>query len=353
MSVSVFDHPWLSALLGDDEIARHFRPEAELSAMMLVETTLARVQAELGVISADAGHAITMALTNFRPDLKELAAATARDGVVVPEWVDQLRHIVGPLHARDLHVGATSQDIVDTAFVLRLKPILATFDARLAELDTRLAALGERIGAQPLQAYTRMQPALQITWADRIAAWRAPLQRHRQRLSQLLPRLLVVQLGGPAGTLDKFGDKGPELVRAFARALDLGAPDSSWHSARDSIGELAGWLSMTTGSLGKIGQDIALLAQMGTVSLAGGGKSSAMAHKNNPVAAEVLVTLARFNATQLSSIHQALVHEQERSGAAWMLEWMILPQMIVATGAALTRAIALPNDISLSARGDS
>ena len=125
MSVSVFDHPWISALLGDDEIARHFRPEAELSAMMQVEITLARVQSELGLISVQAAHGISAALGNFRPDLADLAIGTARDGVAVPEWVDQLRHFVGPQHAHELHFGATSQDIVDTAFILRLKPMFS------------------------------------------------------------------------------------------------------------------------------------------------------------------------------------------------------------------------------------
>ena len=115
--------------------------------------------------------------------------------------------------------------------------------------------------------------------------------------------------------------------------------------------EFAGWLSLVTGSLGKIGQDIALLAQMGAIVLAGGGKSSAMPHKSNPVPAEALVALARFNATQLSGIHHAVVHEQERSGAAWTLEWMILPQMIVATAASLSRAAALLDADVLSIRG--
>ena len=351
MSVSVFDHPWLSALLGDDEVAHYFRPEVELSAMMRVETTLARVQAELGLISAEAARAISATLQNFQPRMTDLAAGTARDGVVVPDWVDQMRHAVGPQHARELHFGATSQDIVDTAFILRLKPILTIFDARLVALDQALAVLTDKAGTRPLQAYTRMQAAIEITWADKFMAWRAPLRRHRDRLAELSPRLLVVQLGGPAGTLDKFGDRGSALVQSFAAALGLGAPPGAWHSARDTIAELAGWLSLVSGSLGKIGQDIALLAQMGAIVLAGGGKSSAMPHKSNPVPAEALVALARFNATQLSGIHHAVVHEQERSGAAWTLEWMILPQMIVATAASLSRAAALLDADVLSIQG--
>jgi 3-carboxy-cis,cis-muconate cycloisomerase len=88
------------------------------------------------------------------------------------------------------------------------------------------------------------------------------------------------------------------------------------------------------------------MAQAGDeIALSGGGGSSAMPHKQNPVAAEILVTLARFNATQLSGMHHALVYEQERSGSAWSLEWLILPQMIVAAGSSLRLSAELASRI--------
>ncbi len=104
----------------------------------------------------------------------------------------------------------------------------------------------------------------------------------------------------------------PRCAKSLAEELGLGdAPQ--WHSQRDRIAELASWLSLVTGSLGKFGQDVALMAQAGDeIKLSGGGGSSAMPHKQNPVAAELLVTLARFNAVQLSGIHQAL---DPRAGA--------------------------------------
>ena len=89
------------------------------------------------------------------------------------------------------------------------------------------------------------------------------------------------------------------------------------------------------------------MAQQGLddIRIAGGGGSSAMPHKSNPVLAELLVTLARLNAGSLSGMQHALIHEQERSGAAWMLEWALLPQMTLATGRAVTAAQALCNGI--------
>ena len=158
-------------------------------------------------------------------------------------------------------------------------------------------------------------------------------------------RLLVVQFGGPAGTLEKLGDKAAAIRARLARQLGLtDAPQ--WHSQRDNLADFANWLSLVTGSLGKFGQDIALTAlQGGEIELSGGGGSSAMPHKQNPVAAEVLVALAQFNATQLAGMHHALVHEQERSGATWTLEWLLLPPMVVAMAAALRLASRLVGQI--------
>jgi 3-carboxy-cis,cis-muconate cycloisomerase len=280
-----------------------------------------------------------------------LSAAVARDGVVVPDLLRQLRGAVGEPHGDKVHFGATSQDVIDTALMLRLKPVVDRLDALLADVVARLDALQSRFGTRPLMARTRMQAAIPITVADRVSSWLAPLERHRARLAVIRPELLVVQFGGAAGTLEKLGDKAAAVRKALAQKLGLGdAPQ--WHSQRDRLADFAGLLSLITGSLGKFGQDVALMAQDGAeIALSGGGGSSAMPHKQNPVAAEVLVALARFNATQLSGMHHALVHEQERSGTAWTLEWLLLPQMAVAAAASLGHAAAVAGQIeSMGAR---
>ncbi|WFP65902.1 3-carboxy-cis,cis-muconate cycloisomerase [Mesorhizobium sp. WSM4904] len=345
MTVSPFDHPLLSGLLGDEEATRHFSVEADIEAMLGFERALAEAEAECGVIPHDAEAAIVKALASFRPDTAKLRAGVAKDGVVVPQLVRQIRAAVGDPHGEFVHLGATSQDVVDTSLVLRLGRAIDHIGLLLGENIVRLTGLAEEFGGRALMGMTRMQPAILIPVADRIASWRAPLERHQQRLKEQAGRLLVVQFGGAAGTLDKLGDKALAVRGALAARLGLGdAPQ--WHSQRAALAEFAGWLSLVTGSLGKFGQDVALMAQAGTdIRLSGGGGSSAMPHKQNPVKAETLVALARFNATQLAGMHQALVHEQERSGAAWTLEWLILPQMVVATAAALRLAAELVGQI--------
>ena len=134
----------------------------------------------------------------------------------------------------------------------------------------------------------------------------------------------------------------------MAKALGLANPPTCWHATREGIADYAGLLSRISGTLGKFGQDICLMAQQGIdeVKLSEGGTSSAMPHKHNPIKAELLVTLARFNATQIAGLHHALVHEQERSGSAWALEWMILPQMAQATARGLGAALDLCAEIT-------
>ena len=183
-----------------------------------------------------------------------------------------------------------------------------------------------------------MQAALPISVADRIETWSLPLARHVARLAEIRQRLLVLQFGGAVGTRHVLGDTSDAVASVFAAELGLECLGKADHAMRDTIGEFANWLSLVSGSLGKMGQDIALMAQQGLdeIDVVGGGSSSAMPHKSNPILAELLVTLARYNATQLSGMHQALIHEQERSGAAWALEWMIVPSMILSTSRGLS-----------------
>jgi 3-carboxy-cis,cis-muconate cycloisomerase len=334
---------FLDLLLTDPALVPHMDAAADLATMVEVELALAEACAAAGLIPATAAEAIASACRDFRPDLDRLTADTLRDGVVLAGLVAELRAHIGAPHADALHFGATSQDVIDTAFAIRLGRILDLFENRIAALSGLLRELRTRFGGNRLMGRTRMQAAIPITVTDRLAVWQGLVTRAEDALGEVRRRNLILSLAGPAGTSDKFGDSIDAVRQAMAVRLGLAVPDYVPHAARDRIAHLGGWLSEVTGALGKIGQDVALMAQneIAEIEIAGAGGSSAMAHKQNPVRAEVLVTLARFNATQLSGLHQSLVHEQERSGAAWTLEWMILPQMLNATGTALVHAQAM------------
>lgn len=338
----VFTHPWLGGLFADAEVAALWSPEAQLQGMRSFEAAWSRALGRAGLVSEADAEAAARVIETMTFDLADLRVGAGHDGVVVPHLVAQMKAAAGAAKAA-VHKGATSQDVIDTATALAVRDTIAVLDARLGGLDAALADLTARFGASPLMGRTRMQAATMMTVADRIAPWRLPLSDHRSRLAEMAPRVVRVQIGGASGDRAALGDKADGIAADVAGALGLGNPARAWHAMRDGVAEFASALSLISGTLGKIGQDVALMAQQGIseIALSGGGASSAMPHKQNPVSAELLVTLARFNAVQISAMHQALVHEQERSGAAWALEWMVLPQMAETTGRALAVALQI------------
>ncbi|GGD26114.1 3-carboxy-cis,cis-muconate cycloisomerase [Aureimonas glaciei] len=337
----VAEPPLVTALCGDAEISAHFSGDAEVAMILRFEAELARAQVAFGLVPQASADRIASVAETLRPDPAELGRAMARDGVSVPHLVQELRRAVGEPHAAFVHLGATSQDAIDTGLMLRLRAVLDLLVVRLERLMEEMGRLVREQGSRTLMAQTRMQAALPFTLADKLATWQRPLEKHAARLSSLRAGL-PVQLGGPIGTGESFGDQYEDIRRALALRLGLGdAP--SWQSDRTEILDIAQALALLAGTTAKIGQDFALMAQTGinAVRLAGGGGSSAMAHKENPVGAEVLVAIGRFNAGLLGLLGQSMIHENERSGAAWTLEWMLLPQMAETTGRAIAVAEGL------------
>jgi 3-carboxy-cis,cis-muconate cycloisomerase len=324
-------------LWSDPEIGSFFAQDAEVEGFLRFEAALAKAQAECGLIRVEAAKSIADACESFRVDIERLRAGITRDGMIVPDLVGQLRETLPALHQESLHFRSTSQDVIDTINMMAFKSAAALISGRLNQIVAQLDRLDRTSGSVPQMARTRMQRALPLTLSARVSAWCAPLQRHLHRVAELESRVFVLQLGGPIGTEDS------PWAKSMADLLGLGVPARSWHTARDLPSELASWATMISGSLGKIGLDIAMMAQneVGEVKIEGGGKSSAMHHKSNPVDAELLISIARYSACLVSGIHHAELHEQERSGSAWALEWMILPDLLEVTGAATLHCLNL------------
>ncbi|MDA7965076.1 3-carboxy-cis,cis-muconate cycloisomerase [Ruegeria sp.] len=338
----VFNHPWLSGLFGDAEVDSIWSGERSLAHMLAFEAAYSRGLGLIGNASPEEARMAAEWIEQAKPRMEDLRSGTLQDGLPIPALVRGLKADAGSF-AGAIHSGTTSQDVIDTALAMTLRENSDLLMARLSGLIGRLDQLIESFGTNTLMGRTRMQAALPITAGHRIASWRAPLKAHQNRLAQIRPHIECVQLGGAVGDCQAIGAGHRDLAAFIADALHLHLPDQSWHSARDGIAEYANLLSLVTGALGKIGQDICLMAQQGIdeITLSGGGTSSAMPHKQNPILAELLVTLARYNATQIAGMHQALVHEQERSGSAWPLEWMILPNMAKTSARSLSAAADL------------
>lgn len=340
--ISVFDGGWMQGLFGDAEAAALWSDEAQMAHYLVFESAWSRALGQVGLAAPESAERAARLIDRFIPDRARLRADTGRDGLPIPGLVRQLKDAAGP-DAKAVHQGATSQDVMDTGLSLTLKPLTDLLLTRLARLQSALGVLSDRFGDATMMGRTRMQAALPISAGHRIASWAAPLDDHAARLTRLRPMTERLQLGGAVGTRDGLDGKGAAMATIMAAALGLDNPARSWHTDRSGLADYGNALSLITGTLGKMGQDICLMAQQGVdeIALAGGGGSSAMPHKANPILAELLVTLARFNATQIAGLHQAMVHEQERSGSAWALEWMILPPMSMACARALIAAETL------------
>ncbi|MBH1974584.1 MAG: adenylosuccinate lyase family protein [Rhodobacteraceae bacterium] len=344
MPASPIDSALYRQLFRDEDTAQLFTDSAEVRAMMLVEGALARAQGALGVIPETAAAYLYRASFELQIDPVGLSAETAVNGVPVPALVAAFRKAAeAPEHTAWLHWGATSQDIMDTALALRLKRVAALWDERLGALLIRLADLADAHAELAMTGRTYGQAATPTSFGAVVAGWGRPILRHRQRLAGLLPDILQVSLSGAAGTLSAMGPQGPAVRAELAKALGLTDPGASWHAERDSLAVFAAWMAGVTGSLAKIGEDLILLTQSGIaeVAISGAGGSSTMPQKQNPVGPSVLVALAR-QAAALSGVMQvAIVHRQQRDGAAWFAEWLSLPQLCLLTG----RSQSLAQDI--------
>jgi 3-carboxy-cis,cis-muconate cycloisomerase len=349
VSVSPFGSALTGELFADAAVRALFTDSRRVGDMLRVEGGLACAQARLGLMPPGAARRIADAGITLQPDLDALAAATARDGVPVPELVRQLRAALDAEAAGYVHYGATSQDIVDTASVLALRDLCDLVDRRARDVVQRLAALAEQHQGTLCLARTRTQPAVPTSFGLRALAWARPLSRERARLAALRPEVLRVQFGGAAGNLSALGDRGPAVADALAAELGLGRAVPAWHGERDGLLALGDALARIAGALGKLGQDVAhgCQAEVGELRLAGGGGSSTMPQKQNPVAAETLVALARHAAGSLGALHQGQLHALERDGAAWSLEWLNLPQLALAAGGGLGHARALVDGLTV------
>lgn len=326
-------------LFQDREVAAEFSADRFCARMIDFETAWTRALRDAGAVPADLADRALAAIDRFKPDFAALEQASDVDGLPLPALVRQLKAGLPEEARAAIHAGATSQDVIDTATILTAREVFAIFRVRCDALLHRLDDLDARFSGNPVSGRTRMQSALPITARDRIEDWRTPLRVHRDRLDRLVDDIGVVQVGGAVGLRNAPAGCARAVAERVAELLGLRLTPV-WHSDRTVMLDTGHWLAATCGTLGKIGQDIALMAQQGIdeVQLDGAGGSSAMPHKQNPVRAEVLVALARVVGGHQGMLTQAMIHEQERSGAAWAVEWMTLPAMFELTGAALGNA---------------
>jgi 3-carboxy-cis,cis-muconate cycloisomerase len=304
--------------------------EAWLRALLEAERALAAVEARAGVITQEAADAVADAC-HGEFDMSVLIEKGRGVGNPVEPLVRVLRE-----SAPKVHWGATSQDILDTAAALVAREATALIGEEMQVLADACADLAKRHRGTVMPARTLLQQAVPTTFGLKAASWAVGVVHARQRL---VAARLPAQLGGAGGTLAALGDRGIEVLRAYADELDLSEPVLPWHTRRLPLAELGAALSVAAGFLAKIALDVELLAQteVGEVRESGDGGSSTMPHKRNPVGS----TLARACALRAQAaagvLLGALPQEHERAAGAWHAEWGALSDALAFTGGAAVR----------------
>ena len=334
-----------------------FCDHGRVQGMLDFEAALARAEARAGVIPAEAVAAIEAACKAEFYDFPTLAVAIGSAGNSAIPLVKALGKRIAcasPEAERHVHLGATSQDAMDTGLVLQLRAAVELLESDLATLADGLARQAKRYGDTPLAGRTWLQHATPVTLGMKIAGWLGAVTRHRQRLGELKPRLLSLQFGGASGSLAALGDKACAVADALAQELGLGLPEQPWHTQRDRLVEFAGLLGLIAGSLGKLGRDLSLLMQTeaGEVfepAAPGKGGSSTMPHKRNPVSAAVLIGAATRAPGLVATLLAAMPQEHERSLGLWHAEWETLPELCCLVSGALQQALLVVPDLEVDA----
>jgi 3-carboxy-cis,cis-muconate cycloisomerase len=312
--------------------------DAWFRALLDVEAALARVAAGAGLVPTTAADAVTKACADpGRLDLATVVARAADAGNPVPPLVRVLRDAVGERDAVAVHVGATSQDVLDTALVLLARNAIAAIDADLAAAADAAARLAATHRDDPVMGRTLMQQALPTTFGLKAAGWLAGLDGARLRLAEVVASL-PVQYGGAAGTLAASSGSGVAVRTALAEDLGLADTAAPWHTVRLPIADLAGAVGAAAGVVATVAVDVVLMAQTEVGEVAevaeGRGGSSAMPHKNNPVAALSARACARRAPGLVATLFAAMEQEHERAAGAWHSEWPTLTELLRTVGSA-------------------
>lgn len=337
--------PDMIEVLGDAAMVR---------AALSFEAALAGAEASEGLIERDAAEAVIRACSN-QPDLTVLAREAAHAGVLaIPlvRWLRVATEAISPGAGAAVHLGATSQDVADTAMMLQARDAARLVDRDLARLADELAALAAAHVATPMIGRTLLQQALPVTLGLKASHWMTSIDSVGVRLRRETDAALMLQFGGPVGTSGGLAGRGEAIRRRMAEELGLGCTSLAWHSRREAIAGLASALAIATGAVGKIALDIALLAQgeVGEVSVprqGDRGGSSAMPNKRNPTGCQVALSAAGRAPGLAASILAGLPQAHERGLGGWQAEGPVLAELFLLTHGAVVAVADVVHDLEI------
>src|SRR5512132_2934837 len=340
MPSTIIDSLIFQGIFSSDEMRNVWSDENRTQKYLDIEAALARVQGRLGIIPQEAADEIVRHCSLDQIDMAKLKQQTERIGYPILGVVTQLNLLCRDKLGEYCHWGATTQDITDTATVLQIREALELIDVDLSAISKALAGLAKRYRDTPMVARSNLQQAVPITFGFKMAELLAAIERHRERLAQLRPRVLMGEFGGAAGTLASIEKGAMETQEALMQELGLAQPLIAWHTIRDTIAEVGCFLGLVGGTLGKLAMDVKLMMQteIGEVYepfSPGRGSSSTMPQKRNPISSCYIHATISVVRQHVAALLDAMVADHERSTGPWEIEWIVLPEAFCLLSGAL------------------
>ncbi len=320
-----------------------FSREARLGRALAVEAALASVQAELGIVPKDDAAAIDAAATTTRVTVErveEIERSTRHDVMAITR---ALAEAAGPA-GRWVHYGATSADITETAQALEFQAVVAVLRDDLTDLARVLVDLARKHRSTAEVGRTHGQHGVPTTFGYKVAGMAAEVVRHRTRLSELTPRLLVGKMAGAVGTGAGFGLHARTLEEKVMARLHL-RPDEapSQLVGRDRLAEFANFLALVAATAERLSTEVRNLQRTELSEVAEPFDeerqvgSSTMAQKRNPIVSENVTSLARLVRAFALPPLENMVQWHERDLANSANERIVIPHAVVLTDDLLTK----------------
>jgi len=355
MPASIIDSHIFRDIFTTEAMRSVWSDENRTAHYLSIERALAVVQGRLGIIPQEAADEIARNCDIGKIDMDKLKAQTERIGYPILGVVSQLNALCRDRLGEYCHWGATTQDITDTATVLQIREALVLVDADLVAISSALAALARKHRDTPMAGRSNLQQAIPITFGYKVATILAAVERHRSRLAELRPRVLVGEFGGACGTLASIEKGALETHAGLMAELGLGEPAIAWHTVRDTIAEVGCFLALVGGTLGKIAMDVKLMMQteVGEVYepfAHGRGSSSTMPQKRNPISSCYIHAQASMVRQNAAALLDACIADHERSTGPWEIEWIALPEAFCLTAGALRQTRLVLEGLEVDAK---
>ncbi len=343
MASTIIDSEIFQGIFSSDPMRQVWSDENRTCKYVDIERALAKVQGRLGLIPQEAADEIISHCQLDQIDMVKLRAQTERIGYPILGVVSQINALCRDKLGEYVHWGATTQDITDTATVLQIREGLELVDADLAAISKAMADLARKHRLTPMIGRSNLQQAIPITFGYKMAGLLSAIERHRSRLAQLRPRVLVGEFAGAAGTLASLATGAMETQAGLMEELGLGQPDIAWHTIRDNIAEVGCFLGLVGGTLGKLSMDVKLMMQteVGEVYepfAHGRGSSSTMPQKRNPISSCYIHAQVSVVRQHAAALMDAMIADHERSTGPWEIEWIVLPEAFCLMAGALKQA---------------